>query len=163
MAFILKNGQTPATRNSDGNPPVVDQWIRVSKAAATLPATTTATLFNVLGGRILLRALIGEVTTAFDATATNGSIVVDSDAGVADDLASAAAIASLGVGTLLTVEGDGTALLTGGVGWGQAALGMGVVVSPGLIRLTTSATNAGAAKWDLYYLPLDPAAYVTAA
>jgi hypothetical protein len=39
-------------------------------------------------------------------------------------------------------------------------VGTGAVIAPGEIQLTTSATNTGSVKWDLYYLPLDPAAYV---
>jgi hypothetical protein len=160
MAFLGKN-VGPANRYGTLQPPVLQQWIRVSRATDTLPQTATETIFEVEGGRIALLALIGEVTTAIQNQACNFSYVVDSDAGAADDLGSAVSVANLGVGVYITAEGDGTAALTGGVGWGQACL-TPVVVGPGAIQVTTSASNTGSVKYDLYYLPLDEAAYVTA-
>jgi hypothetical protein len=160
MAFLVKNTGNPSTRYSNGDSPVVEQLIRVSRATDSLPATATETIFTVSGGRILLKGLIGEVTTAIQNQACNLSVVVDSTAGAADDLASVVSVANLGVGVLFSVEGDGTALLAGGIGWAQGMVGTGAVIAPGEIQLTTSATNTGSVKWDLYYLPLDPAAYV---
>jgi hypothetical protein len=159
MAMVLKNFTNPSTRLANGDSPVIDQWIRVQRATDTLPQTATETLFTVSGGRILLKALIGEVTTAIQNQACNLSVVVDSDAGAADDLASVLSIANDGVGTYYTPEGDGTALLKTGIGWGQSCL-TPVVIGAGVIQITTSASNTGSVKWDLYYLPLDPAAYV---
>jgi hypothetical protein len=163
MAFLVKNATNPSTRLSNGDAPVLSQWIRVTRATAALPATTTATIFDIEGGRILLKALIGEVTTAIQAQACNLSVVVDADSGAADDLASAADVNGLALGAFIAPEGDGTALIFGGIGWGQPCTGQGVVVAPGALRLTTSATNTGSVKWDLYYQPLDPAAYVVPA
>lgn len=160
MAFLLKNSSVAARRATNGFAPVVHQWLRVSRAAATVPATATETIFNVEGGRIALLALVGEVTTAIQNQVCTLTVQVDSDAGAADDFGAAVSIANLGVGTMLSVEGDGTAGLTAGIGWAQACL-TPVIVAPGIITITTSATNTGAMKWDLYYLPLDEAAYVT--
>lgn len=162
MAFLLKNTGAGTRYSTVGHQPVVDQWIRVSRPSDTTPQTATETLFEVEGGRILMKALVGEVTVVQGATASNLSIVIDSDAGAADDLASAVATANDAVGIMYTVEGDGTALLKAGIGWGQACLGLGVVIAPGAIRLTASGSNTGEIKWDLYFLPLDEAAYVTA-
>lgn len=162
MAFLGKNVGPASRYGTNGDQPVLDQWIRVSRATDSLPATATETIFEVEGGRILLKALIGEVTTAIQNQACNLKVQVDSDAGAADDLGADVSVANLGVGTYYTVEGDGTASLTAGIGWGQACLGMGVVIGTGAITLTTSATNTGSVKWDLYYLPLDANAYVTA-
>src|SRR5688572_26893677 len=138
MALLLKNGQNPSTRYSNGDAPVIDQWIRVARATDSLPATTTETIFEVEGGRILLKALIGEVTTAIQAQACNLSVVVDTDAGAADDLASVLEINADAVGTYYSVEGDGTALLVA-EGNGLACVGNGVVIGAGAVRLTTSA------------------------
>lgn len=162
MAFMVKQ-ERAVHKSSDGTAPVVSQWIKVSRAAAALPQTATATIFEVRGGRILLKALVGEVTTAIQNQANNFSYVIDSDAGAADDLSSAADIANLGVGTYIVPEGDGTATIFGGIGWGQTILaGNGVIVGAGLIRVTTSTSNTGAVKYDLYYQPLDATAYVVA-
>lgn len=160
MAFLAKN-VGPSARYANGDSPVLEQWIRVSRATDTLPATATETLFTVAGGRILMKAMIGEVTTVIQTQACNLSVNVDSDAGGADVLASTLDISADAVGTYYGIEGDGTAVEDTGIGWGRICLGGGVVIAPGIITLTTSATNTGSVKWDLYYLPLDPTAYVT--
>jgi hypothetical protein len=162
MAFLGKS-VGPSNRYANGDPPVIDQWIRVSRATDTLPATATETIFTVSGGRILLKALIGEVTTVIQSQACNLSVNVDSDAGAADVIASTLDINADGVGTYYGVEGDGTALEDTGIGWGRPCSGVGTVIGTGVITITTSATNTGSVKWDLYYLPLDPTAYVVPA
>ncbi len=159
MAFFAKDNKT--ARSNVNQAPVLEQWIRVSRATATLPATATSTIFNVEGGRILMKALIGEVTTAIQNQACNLSVSVDGVAGAADDIATVLNVANDGIGTFYGVEGDGTALEDTGIGWGRPCNGPGVVVAPGIITITTSATNTGSVKWDLYYMPLDEAAYVT--
>lgn len=160
MAFLGKN-VGPAFRYGTQNPPVLQQWIRVSRPTDSLPATATETIFEVEGGRILLLALIGEVTTVIQTQACNMSLNVDSDAGSADVIASTLDISADAVGTYYGVEGDGTAVEDTGIGWGRACI-CPTVIGPGAITLTTSATNTGSVKWDLYYLPLDPESYVTA-
>lgn len=162
MAFLIKDNK-PTQRSAAGQAPTLDQWVKVSKAAATLPATTTDDIFNVDGGRILVKALIGEVTTAVQNQACNLKVTVVPDTGTAYDVASDLAIANDEAGTLYSVEGDGTALLTVSSGAITTASGNGFVVSKGTIRIATSATNTGATKWDLYFLPLDKDAEVTAA
>jgi hypothetical protein len=161
MAFLGKS-VGPSARYSNGDPPVLDQWIRVTRGTDGLPATTTETIFTISGGRILLKALIGEVTTAIQAQACNLSVNIDSTAGAADVLASTLDIQSDAVGTFYSVEGDGTALLVA-EGNGTTCLGNGTILADGIVTITTSATNTGSVKWDLYYLPLDPTAYVVPA
>lgn len=161
MAFLGKN-TGPASRYSNGHQPVLEQWIRVSRATDSLPATTTETLFNVRGGRVLMKAMIGEVTTVIQTQACNLSVNVDSDAGASDVLASTLDISADAVGTYYGIEGDGTAVEDTGIGWGRIATSGGVVIGPGIVTLTTSATNTGSVKWDFYYLPLDENSYVEA-
>lgn len=161
MAFVTKNAWA-AGRLGTAQEPVLDQWIRVSRATATTPQGTTGTIFNVENGRIVLKALIGEVTTAIQGQAQNLSINVDSDAGAADVLASTLETNADAVGTYYSVEGDGSALLVA-EGNGSTCIGNGAVIGAGIITLTASASSTGSIAWDLYYLPLDPTAYVTAA
>lgn len=162
MAFLVKNAPV-RHRGPDGNPPTLCQTVRVERAAAALPQTTTTSIFQVRNGRVLVKALFAEVTTAVQAQANNLSVVVDSDAGAADDIASAVDINGIGLGTVVAVEGDGTAAVIAGIGWGTAALaGSGSVILPGLIRVTTSASSTGALRWTLLYQPIDEAADVVA-
>jgi hypothetical protein len=166
MAFLVKRQHRQSSSSAAAQSlATVDQFIQVSTAARTLPATTTDQIFRVYGGRIILRALIGQVTTICSATATN--LKVSSKAlsnaaaavGTAVDLAANLAIANAEVGALWSVEGDGTALVGGTAGAAVGVVGL-CILPQGEIYLTTSATNTGAAKWDIYYQPLDAGAYV---
>lgn len=159
MAFVVKDVRPPTTHQT-----TLDQWIRVSKAAATLPSSTTQNIFTVTGGRILVKALIGEVTTLVG-TGTTPDLKVTSvpTTGTALDVASDVVIADDEVGTLYNVEGDGTALVAYSSGYAGTAVGNGFVIPIGTIRIATSETTAGATKWDIWYLPLDDNARVVSA
>ena len=135
---------------------------RAEKAAATLPATTTQTIFTVAGGRVLVTLLVGEVTTIIQAQANNLKVTGAPTVGTAVDLASNLDVNAKEAGTLLLVEGDGTALV--GANAGAALNGVGgcaIVVPVGVIRIETSATSTGATKWQIRYFPLDDGAVVT--
>jgi hypothetical protein len=148
-------------------PGLVEQLrgIRVQKASATVPATTTQNIFTVQGGKVLVKALVGEVTVAIGA-GTTPDIKVTSvpTVGSATDVATDVVVGSAAVGATLSVEGDGTALvLVGGGGYALPANGMGFVVPAGILRMATTETTAGATKWDIWYVPLDPGARVVSA
>ena len=161
MAFIAKQSRN-IHRSSDGTAPSLAQTVRVSRATASLPATTTATIFTVRGGRVKLKALIGEVTTAIQAQACNLSVNCNPTVGGTAVIASTVDINADEVGTTYGVEGDGTALVATSSGFSPGCFG-DPVVQEGVISITTSATNTGSVKWDLYYEPLDRTAYVVAA
>jgi len=44
--------------------------LRVDRATAALPATTSDVLFTVSGGRVIVDLILGEVTTVIEATPT---------------------------------------------------------------------------------------------
>jgi hypothetical protein len=134
-----------------------------SKAAAVLPATGNQTIFTVAGGRCIVSLLLGQVTTACDATATNLKITSVPTVGSAVDVAANLAVASFELGALLVVEGDGTALIgaAAGSGFAPALVTVQWVVPVGVLRITTSATNVGATKWDIWYHPLDVGASIS--
>ena len=134
--------------------------IRVNKAAATIPQTTSQTIFTVTGGRVLVTLLFGEVTTVIQAGANNMSVESDPTVGVVSVLSSGLDIASLAVGILLTSEMDGTALIQGNAG--MLGTGQGkAIISAGIITCKTDASKTGATKWTLYYYPIDDGAYVS--
>jgi hypothetical protein len=173
VAFVTKNvnraqgSSTPAS--------VLDQYIKVTQqsnagSGVALPATTTGQLFRVYGGRILVKALIGEVTTVLQTQANNTKISSKalSNAGVAVgtavDVASNLDTTAIEVGGFLFVEGDGTALVKSTAGAVLVGTNSGWWIAPqGEIYVTTAATSTGAIKWDLYYQPLDPGAYAVQA
>ncbi len=133
----------------------------VNRAAGTLPATTNAALFNVTGGRIILVMIVGQVTTAIQAQANTLSLSTTSTVGsISTALTAGVDVTGAAVGTLYGIDG---------VRANAAVLGSNVyssnelVVQPGTIRWTTTATSTGAMSWSVLYIPMDDGAAVTAA
>lgn len=149
----------PATQDA-----VLYQALRVGFAvereAATLPATTATPYFTVLGGRVLA-FFLGEVTTVVQTQTCNAKLIHNPDVGTDLDICAVLNITADEVGTLYTISGTPADAL---IGAGQAGrLGGGIVLKPGTVDFSTSATNTGATKWTCYYIPLDPGASVVAA
>lgn len=140
----------------------INRGILVERAAATLPATTT-TAYYTISGVVEIPVLYGVVTTVCSATATNLSVVHVPTSGTNVTLASTLAIASFAAGTLLTVEGDGTALVGTTAVSGNITSRVPMILMSGSISLTTSATNTGATRWALRYIPLEAGSTVVAA
>jgi hypothetical protein len=138
--------------------------LAVARATATLPATTAQNIFTVSGGRILLKYLVGEVTTIVQAQACTLKVTSTPTTGTAVDLSAASAsISGAEVGAKFglpaaaatgLVFGNAGGILTGLAQW---------VIPIGNISYTTSATNTGSIKWDLIYVPLENGAQVVAA
>lgn len=131
-----------------------------TRAASNLPATTTANLFLISGAPILLVGIWGRVTSGIQATANTLSLSTLSTVGA--------------VATNLTAGVDVTGAVTGtyygitGVRTDAALLGSNVptnnelIVAPGVIRWTTTATATGQMTWNLLWIPLEDGATVTA-
>lgn len=139
--------------------------VKVDRATATIPATTDQTLFTVTGGRIIVTSLIGEVTTIIQAQANAMKLKSVPTTGTSKDISGTLDINGFEVGALVSL--DGTALTTAlnGANAG-AALAMrpqGIVVPIGSIKVNTAATNTGAMKWSLTYIPYDDGVSVAAA
>ena len=170
MALVVKNVVSNRFRNPQvgGGQAILSQKIKVSRPALALPQTTTEQLFRIYGGRVLIHLLLGEVTTVIQSTdpvlKVSYAALTDANAlvGTAYDIASTLDLSSDEVGTLYSVEGDGTALISGNqVAGSVEAFSTGWVAAQGEIYITTGASKTGAIKWDLWYEPLDNGAYVT--
>lgn len=138
--------------------------IAVSRATATLPATALGSIFTISGGRVLVKYLVGEVTTIIQAQACTVKVTHTPTTGSAVDWSAASAsISGLEVGGKLGLPAAAaTALVTGNAGGILTGLAQWVATI-GTIGITTSATNTGSVKWDLIYVPLDIGAQVVAA
>lgn len=155
MPYVRNSGVDPQSFAS------VALGFRVDKASATLPATTDQTLFTISGGRVLVTLLFGEVTTIIQTQACNTKVTSAPTVGTAVDLAANLDISADEAGCLYLVEGDGTALVGANAGAALSGIGASPMIIPaGIIKLTTAATNTGATKWTLYYIPLDDGASV---
>lgn len=144
-----------------GFPSGASALIEVTKAAAILPQTGDGTLFTVSGGRVILASIVGEVTTVIETQANASLIKINPTVGADVDLCAALDITADAVGTIYTITGtlgDVMAVATSGAIVHQAAP---LILAVGVIELECAASNTGAIKWTLKYLPYDDGAIVS--
>lgn len=136
--------------------------MKVERATANI--TTGLSLFTISGGRILLRAIIGEVTTLIETKTVNFKLSLNPTTGTTTDLCANLDLSADEKGTLYTIAGNNpsTAMQRGESGnvLGQAT---DVVCAIGTIDATVGATHTGSIKWTLFYIPIDDGASVAAA
>lgn len=138
--------------------------ITVKRSAANLPQTTQAALFNVIGGRIELIDIMGEVSTVIQNQANNTKIVANPTSGSDTDLCANLNIANDAVGTRYSITGTfANAMVDTAAGVAVAQQATVVTVEVGTIDLACAASNTGQCTWVLRYRKIDPEAYVTAA
>jgi len=147
----------------------INRGARVDRAAAlgsVLFTTAKVPLFNVLVGKILELAIIGEVTDALGAgEATLAKWTGTPTVGTSVDLcANSATLASATAGQQLVMTGTLATAMTianaGGALWQVTSH----VIDIGTIDITGSVQGAtGSVKFSMWYLPLEDGAYVTAA
>ncbi|MCU1687772.1 MAG: hypothetical protein JWQ81_8511 [Amycolatopsis sp.] len=138
---------------------------KVERATAALPQTATGNIYTVAGGRILVTGLVGEVTVATGAVATNLKISTAPTTGTAVDLTANTLVTSKEVGsqyTLPAASGSAGIVKNGGAG-GQFPTHQPYIIPIGAISITTDASDTGSMKWTLTYIPLDDGASVVAA
>ncbi len=133
-----------------------------NRALATLPATTATPYFTVTG-RVKLISIIGEVTTLVQTQACNAKLISNPTVGADVDLCAVLDITAAAVGAQFTITGtlaNAMVKTTSGAGVFQAAP---LLIMPGTIDFSTSATNTGATKWRIEYIPVDAGARIFAA
>ena len=144
----------------------VVEGLKVVRPAAAVPAgATTGNLFTVVGGRVIVKQIVGTISVQMGAGANVVSLNYDPDDGAAGDLTLAAGpdLAAAAAGTMLVPTGAvGAALATSvNVINEQAA---GFVLKPGVITMTCSAGPAdGRITWSVIYVPIDDGAYIEVA
>jgi hypothetical protein len=134
--------------------------VQVVKASQVLPQTATANLATVSGGAVLITSMVGLVTVALGATATNLSLGATPTIGTANNsgIASAIAVASKEAGTWmvpLVSAGVGGTLAVGSNAGAAVFLPTPFVVPSGFITWTTSASDTGQMRWYFTYVALD--------
>lgn len=136
--------------------------IRVDRATATLPQTTAAAIFNIVGGRVAMMAILGEVTTVLGAVG-NMSLEANPTTGTTAALCAVVAAGAFEAGTLLSIDGTKATAMLGVDAGGTAMQSKPVALPVGTLDLRLSASSTGSVKWSIWYLPIDDGAYVTAA
>jgi hypothetical protein len=130
--------------------------------ANILPEAEAYPLFNVIGGRIAITQIIGEVTEVIQTQANNTKLTVTPTGGSAVDLCAVLNISAKAVGTLFGITGTAANAMVSSTGL-LAPQATQVIVGEGTINLDCAADNRGQIKWAIYYIAMDDGAYVEAA
>lgn len=136
---------------------------KADRTAAALPQTTQAALFTVTGGRVLVTSIVGEVTTVIQTQANATKLISNPTTGTDVDLCATLDITADQVGCLYGITGLFSDAMVGANAGAGVVPRNAVVVPVGTIDLSCAASNTGAVKWSLTYIPLDNGASVTAA
>lgn len=141
------------------------QGIRVQRVTYQLTAETLA-MFSVAGGRVLLTAIVGEITEVVNALC-NVSLQANPDVGTATTTVLCAPLNVNGftIGNAVTITGIPTdPLIPAGMGSALPMMTLPVMLPIGDIESISSTTpGTGQIQWTLWYKPLDDAGYVVAA
>lgn len=128
--------------------------IKVDRDTDTLPQTAQDDIFVITGGRVLLKGLVGIVTTVIGATASNLKVTSNPTVGADVDIAANVAIANDPVGTMYTLPAAFATALSKGNAVIMPAV-EGIILSPGTLDIITSGSTSGAIQWSALYVPFD--------
>lgn len=151
--------------NQSARQVIADQRLgmRVDRPAATLPQTVAAAIFNVIGGKVAITGIIGEVTVIMGATANNTKLTGNPTVGTGVDLCAVLATENDEVGCLYGITGAIADALVGEDAGAAPMQANPLAVGEGTIDLDCAANNTGEAKWSIFYVPIDDGAYIEAA
>jgi len=135
--------------------------IRVDRGTANL--TNGLDLFTVIGGRVLVMLVLGEVTTLMETKTINLKLQANPTAGTTNDMSADVDMSAAEVGTLITIAGTAATATQLGKSGVVRAQDAAMVVAAGAIEASIGDTHTGSIKWSLWYLPLDTGAYVVVA
>ena len=156
----------------------INYGLRVDTGLVLGPALSTAnptllTLFNVVGGRVLVNQFIAEATETFvgvgaliqfQFTPTGGAAVdltaVSLDAGSGAWAAGVRLILGAAIGGTTTFSDVGVSVAKAVDPYVLGQVGVGGAIQS---NATTAAFTDGTAKFSLWYVPLDDGAYIEAA
>jgi hypothetical protein len=140
---------------------------QVVKTAQALPNNTTASLYTVSTGNVMITSLFGVLTGAMTAASVTLALgVTTSAATTTTSIATATAMGTLPTGTWVTTQvssGLGGALVAGSKSSTPVFKSTEFAAPVGTLTWTTSANPGATAAmtWYLSYVPLDVGAYVS--
>ena len=152
MSTMIK-GQDVAT---------IQAGIHVHRATATIAAD--GDIFSVDTGRVILLGLVGRVTVEIGAGSQDIELDLDPDDGGSNvALSSLLLIDGDVVGTMYTLNTTAGGAFVEGLDVAyNAILATPIVLQPGDLWLDVTGTEAGSIEWDVWYIPLDTGAVITA-
>ena len=135
--------------------------LMVEKPAVAITAISSKSLFNVVGGRVIVKTILGEVTTDFEAKANACKFVHTPTGGAAVDLSAAVECNGDVAGTMYGITGLPATAMSVTIGTAVNSA-YDIVLKPGVIGFNTAADATGALKASVVYVPLDDGAYIAA-
>ena len=135
--------------------------IKVERATDNI--TTGEELFTISGGRVMVTAIIGQVTTIMETKTINFKLVADPTTGTSTDICANLDLSADEAGTLYTISGAAATAMQRGESGSVLTQATPVIVAIGAIEATVGATHTGSIKWTLFYIPIDDGASVAAA
>lgn len=137
---------------------------RVTKATADTIDTAAVPLFTVAGGRVLVTAIFGKVTTIIQAQATNTKLQFNPTTGTTNDICANLDINADEVGSLYSISGVASdAMLRSKSGAIRNMSSNGLILDVGDVEQISGAASTGSIQWTAYYIPLDDGATLAAA
>lgn len=138
------------------------------RPTAALPQTAAGTLFNITGGKVRILGIYGEVTTVIQTQANATKLqFVSTTPGATTDLCGTLDITAKAVGSVFSITGTlATAMkvtTNNMVVPADDLAAPGLVLGAGAIKLNCAASNTGATKWTVLWVPIDSGANLAAA
>lgn len=156
---LMHSGKISALPAYGMNP---DGSFTTLRASATLPATAATPYFTVTG-KVKILDIVGEVTTVVQSQANAIKLIANPTVGADVDMCATVESNAAAVGSIFTITGTLANAMVKTVSGAGAAQATPVLVAAGTIDLSTAATNTGATKWLVRWVPVDPGALVIAA
>jgi hypothetical protein len=136
--------------------------IRTDASAARILVTPGTTLFTVSGGNVIMTAFYGEVIVVQSATACTLALIHTPTVGTASTLATGATdISGSAAGSCLALPTVLGATLTLTVTAEGVLTKTRYILRPGTMSIYGSDTPTGSIRWVMWYVPIEPGAYVT--
>ena len=150
-----------------GWPTATGVGVRVTKAAADINDGTQKPIFTIAGGDVLLVGLRAVVSVAaMDAGANNSRFIANPTVGADMNLCANLDTVAAAVGATFSITGVITDPMTGApLGGGAMSMDRPVILKPGSIDYFSTAdkgTGGGLMAVDIWYIPVDSGATVTA-
>jgi len=138
--------------------------LRTFRGAALIPQTAQTPYFTVVGGKVRILEIIGEVVVIIGDVATNAKLIANPTVGADVDLCAQANIQADAAGTIYSITGTLTDALIPTTSGAVTAQANGITVAAGTIDLYTDANSVtGTTKWMVRWIPVDSGAKVVVA
>jgi len=136
--------------------------MRIDRAISNVAQTGVLSIFNIVGGRVLVTNILGEVTTVLGVVG-NMSLEANPTTGTMAVLSGLLAAGGLEEGCMIALDGTKATNLLGVTAGGRGMATNSVTVQIGTIDQRCSASDTGQMRWSVWYVPIEDGAYITAA